>query len=210
MAYETLFQILSTYKPGANTFNQYAAASPTLDLPDADALRLRNLELYLDAFADARYLLVGEAAGYAGCRFSGIPFTCEAQLLGPAALSWTKGRALSHSSRADRPWTERSATMVWDALGERRDCLLWNAFPWHPIGSSGPLTNRAPGRDVTDGLEALQWLSALIPQAQPIAVGRVAERALGQIGIVAPYVRHPSRGGKRKFVEGLRLLPVVG
>ena len=203
MAYDTLLRALTDYPTGAGTFNQYADTDPGLDRPDGAAARRHNLESYLDAFADARYVLVGEAAGYAGCRFSGIPFTCEAQLSGPDALSWTQGRVLSRSGCSAVPWRERSAKMVWETLGERRDCLLWNAFPWHPFGPSGSLSNRPPGADVKDGLGALECLLALYPEARPVAVGRVAERALAALGHEAIYIRHPSRGGKRKFVEGI-------
>jgi len=37
-------------------------------------------------------------------------------------------------------------------------------------------------------------------------VGRVAQRVLETIGERAPYIRHPSHGGKRKFVEGVTAL----
>jgi len=91
-------------------------------------------------------------------------------------------------------------------LGERVDCVLWNAFPWHPFGEKGPLSNRPPGRDLRDGLEVLRCLLALFPSAQPYAVGRVAQRALEAIGEPAPYIRHPSHGGKRRFAEGVAAL----
>jgi hypothetical protein len=171
-------------------------------------VRCHNLRRYLETFAGARFVLVGEAAGYAGCRFSGIPFTCEAQLIGPERLSWTydlDGK-LARSSTAETLWVERSASIVWGTLKERRDCLLWNTLPWHPFGQAGPLSNRPPGRDVQDGLDTLRYLLSLFPAARPYAVGRVAQRALAAIGIEAPYIRHPSHGGKRKFIAGVNAL----
>jgi hypothetical protein len=200
-----LFDLLTSYE-GARTFNQYREANPELDRAHAAAARLKNLRSYLEAFAGARYILVGEAAGYAGCRFSGIPFTCEAQLVAPGQLSWAAEAEIALSSLSAKPWVERSATMVWETLGERRDCLLWNAFPWHPLGSSGPLSNRPPGRDVRDGMDALENLLSLLPSARPYAVGRVAQRALAAIGVPAPYIRHPSHGGRRGFRNGVAAL----
>ena len=200
-----LFGLLASYQ-GSRTFNQYREADPELDRANAAAVRLQNLRSYLEAFAGARYILVGEAAGYARCRFSGIPFTCEAQLVAPRQLSWTIEAEFGLSSLSAKPWVERSATMVWETLDERRDCLLWNAYPWHPIGSSGPLSNRPPGRDVRDGLDALEQLLSLFPSARPYAVGRVAQRALAAIGLSAPYIRHPSHGGRREFRNGLAAL----
>jgi hypothetical protein len=202
---DRLFKLLTAYR-NDGAFNQYRDADPALDLPRGAAVRCHNLRCYLEAFAGARFVLVGEAAGYAGCRFSGIPFTCEAQLIGPERLGWTHGLGLACSSTAETPWVERSAGIVWGALGERTDCVLWNAFPWHPFGRRGPLSNRAPGRDWRDGLEVLRCLLSLFPAARPYAVGRAAQRALGAIGVRAPYIRHPSHGGKREFTAGVAAL----
>lgn len=206
---DRLIESLTAYQT-TRSFNQYQDAHPELDRPNGAAVRRHNLRCYLEAFADARFVLVGEAAGYAGCRFSGIPFTCEAQLVGPERLGWTLGLGLdddlARSSTAETPWVERSARIVWEALGERTDCVLWNAFPWHPFGEAGPLSNRPPGRNRYDGLEVLRCLLSLFPAAQPCAVGRVAQRALEAIGVQAPYIRHPSHGGKRKFMEGVAAL----
>jgi hypothetical protein len=209
MKYDQLFHLLTDYLGGSLAFNQYRAVHPELDRPDGAEIRLQNLRCYLESFdqdSGVRYVLVGEAAGYAGCRFSGIPFTGEVQLGGPDRLSWTVGKKLARSSAADSPWTERSAKIVWETLGERRDCVLWNAFPWHPFGPSGPLTNRPPGRDLHHGLRVLECLLALYPDAQPYAIGRVAQRTLVELGVEAPYIRHPSRGGKTKFVAGVAAL----
>ncbi|RLC65333.1 MAG: hypothetical protein DRI48_06805, partial [Chloroflexi bacterium] len=157
MAIDQLLELLTDYcNPRA--FNQYRDVHPELDLPDGATRRRRNLRQYLRAFADARFVLVGEAAGYAGCRFSGIPFTCEAQLVGPERLDWTLecGDGLARSSAGETLWVERSAKIVWEALRTRSDCLLWNAFPWHPFEEGDLLSNRAPGRDLSAGLEVLR------------------------------------------------------
>lgn len=208
MNYDRLFDMLAAYHSGSATFNQYRDTHPELDRPGGAAMRLENLRCYLQAFPDPKYVLVGEAAGYAGCRFSGIPFTCEMQWAGSKRLDWTTGKDLARTSTADRPWVERSATIVWEALQERRDCVLWNAFPWHPFGASGPLSNRPPGRDLREGLDALCCFLSLFPSAQPFAIGRVAQRALSAVGVQAPYIRHPSRGGKRQFMAGVAALAV--
>jgi hypothetical protein len=206
--YTALFALLTAYRAD-RVVNQYAQDVQDLDRQEGSAIRLHNLHCYLEAFAGANYLLVGEAAGYAGCRFSGIPFTCEAQLVGPEPLDWAQDSQLARSSRADTLWAERSATMVWAALGQRADCLLWNAFPWHPHQEGDLLTNRRPGVELRDGLPVLDVLVSELPSAKVVAVGRVAQRALGELGLDAPYVRHPSHGGKRAFEAGIAALPVV-
>lgn len=207
---ERLLSLLDSQPSRDGVFNQYRDHHPDLDQPHAVAVRRANLVHYLDTFSvgtGVRFVLVGEAAGYAGCRFSGIPFTCEAQIIGlvdQPLFEWTQDRGLERSSiETYAPWVERSARMVWETLGARRDCVLWNAFPWHPCPPGEPLSNRPPGRDTTYGLEALECFLALYAGAEPVAIGRVAQRALATIGVEATYIRHPSRGGKRKFVAGV-------
>lgn len=190
----------------ARALNPYRDCDPAYDQPDAAIIRQQNLRCYLETFAGASYLLVGEAPGYAGCRFSGIPFTCEAQIVVPDALPWTRGLSLGQSSLGE-PYWERSAKIVWGALAGRRDCVLWNAFPWHPHGDT-PLSNRRPTREELDqGGETLQCVLALFPDAEVYAIGRVSEGQLDRLGISAPYIRHPSHGGKPQFTAGIRSLP---
>jgi uracil-DNA glycosylase len=159
------------------TFNQYS------DGPRAPLLRER-LTAYLEQCADARTLLVGEAPGYRGARVSGIPFTSERQLTGTGPA-------------------EATATIVHRVLRElgiEDDVLLWNVVPTHPGTTT---SNRLPTRkEVAAGLELLRPLAR---GRRVIAVGRVAERALG-----APAVRHPSYGGAELFRIGLRSVTPCG
>lgn len=202
---DRLFDLLQAYQ-GAGVFNPYRDRDPALDRADAPALRRANLRRYLEAFSGAAYVLVGEAAGYAGCRFSGIPFTGEAQLVGAQALPWAAAGGLAQTSLGD-PWRERSAKIVWPALDGRRDCVLWNAFPWHPF-KDGPLTNRRPRvGELRQAVDALRCFLSLFPQAQVHAVGRVSQGVLQGLGIEAAYIRHPSYGGKRAFSAGVSALP---
>jgi uracil-DNA glycosylase len=146
-------------------------------------VRRARLAAYLEVRGGARWLVVGEAAGYRGARVSGLPFTSERQLTG------------------DGP-AEATATVVQRVLAElgvEDDVLLWNVVPTHPHRSGLPLSNRAPTRRET--VAGLEFLEPLARGRAVIAVGRVAERMLG-----APYVRHPSRGGAAAFRSGLMKL----
>jgi uracil-DNA glycosylase family 4 len=149
------------------TFNQYAGS----------ALRRERLRLYLAARAEAKVVLVGEAAGYRGARVSGIAFTSERQLTGSGPA-------------------EASATIVHRVLarlGSEEDVLLWNVVPTHPGTAS---SNRAPRRDEIEA--ARPFLEEVRRGRAVIAVGRVAAAETG-----AAYVRHPSRGGAAAFEAGL-------
>ncbi len=191
-----------------NLFNPYRDRDPRFDAPAAPAVRRENLAEYLRSFRRARWILVGEAAGYNGCRFSGMPFTGEDLLVGPRALRWTAGLKLARSSRRERALSsERSAHIVWGGIGAARDVVLWNTVAAHPHLPNDPLSNRKPARaEIEAGLDALSMVLELFPAARPIAVGRVAEAALARLGIEAPYVRHPSMGGQPRFLAGLRAL----
>ena len=207
LAVEHLFDLLAGFQ-GGGVLNQYRDVTSDLDLPHGAAIRRANLRRYLGLFSGAAYVLVGEAAGYAGCRFSGLPFTGEAQLVGPECLPWACEAGFAQSS-IGQPWRERSGTIVWQALGQRRDCVLWNAFPWHPFGVKR-LSNRRPRQgEMAQAREALTHFLSLFPGAQVYAIGRVSQRALGEIGVEARYIRHPAHGGKAAFVQGIVSLPVV-
>jgi uracil-DNA glycosylase family 4 len=155
------------------TYNQYAR-SP---------LRRKRLAEYLEKRAEARLLLVGEAAGYRGARVSGLPFTSERQLTGAGPA-------------------EASATIVHRVLAElglEESVLLWNLVPTHPHQPGRPDSNRRPTRAEIEA--ARPFLDELALGRRVIAVGRLAEAVLGM-----EAVRHPAHGGAADFRSGLRRL----
>ena len=170
------------------TTNHYSRRQAGLDRPNAPGIRTENLLGYLEARSDASLVLVGEAAGYRGCRFSGIPFTSERSL--PVGR-WTSTRA--------QGWREPSATIVHRVLHElglEEKTLLWNAVPTHPAGSR-PLSNRTPTRaELALGICWLERLLSLTEARSVVAVGRAAASVLPS---GTPVVRHPANGGAALF-----------
>lgn len=154
------------------TFNQYADSE----------LRRARLAGYLAERAGARYLLVGEAAGYRGARISGVPFTSERQLSG-------RGSAEATATIVHRTLVE---------LGLETDVLLWNVVPTHPHQLGNPRSNRPPTKSEVG--EAMRFLGPLAAGRRLIPVGRLAHSVLG-----GRYVRHPSHGGAAQFRLGLLL-----
>ena len=203
---ERLFHLLASYQ-GDGVFNQYRDTHPDHDLPNAPQIRLDNLRHFLNTFPSVRYILLAEAAGYQGCRFSGIPMTSEVQIAGPNSVHWAKAGEYARSGSRDRLWREPSATILWETLGEQTGFLIWNTFPWHPMGKRGPLSNRTPRRrEIPAGVEVLRCLMELYPGVPLVAIGRVAERTLTELGMEPLYVRHPAHGGKPQFVAGIQIL----
>jgi uracil-DNA glycosylase len=107
-----------------------------------------------------------------------------------------------------RPWSEPSATTVWDTLhrlGRQDSTLLWNAYPWHPHRPGEPQSNRTPTpAERRAGLPVLEALLEAFPDVHCFAVGRNAEASLAEVGCQATPLRHPSMGGATQFRLGLR------
>lgn len=186
--------------PLLHAFNPYVERCPSLDAPDAPHIRLANLARYLSERRNAPIALIGEAAGYRGCRFTGIPFAAEAQL-----LEWRNPGYRTTSSRGC--YDERSARCVWRIVGARDDVVCWNAFPWHPHKPGRPLSNRPPSTaELHIGSLVLKRFLEWKQPERVIAVGRTAERALRMLGMTTTYVRHPSHGGRRRFESAIHSL----
>lgn len=198
---DLLANSLFAHASTADLFNPYSTRHPELDLPDAVAIRRANLLAYCShARPGAQVLLLAEAPGPWGCRFSGVPITSEAQLLDPAFP--LTGR---QSSRRDQPHTEYSSGIYWRVLEPWIESVFtWNTVPFHPHKPGNPLSIRTPrAGEIT---RFLPVVDAVVEHLRPrlvVAVGRKAESALQRLGIACQYVRHPSQGGAPEFENGI-------
>jgi uracil-DNA glycosylase len=202
--WEFLEEAVFPAETGELLFNQYRTSDERYDLPGAERIRRENLRSYLGSFERMPgVLLVGEAPGPWGCRFSGVNFTSEAQLCS-GELPFT-GR---QSSLREAPYRELSGTVVWKALGDRRrDVLLWNCVPFHPHRRGEPLSIRTPtAAEISAYSGVLREIERMVAPGLVVAVGRSAERALGSLGIPRRYVRHPAQGGAASFRAGVEEL----
>ncbi|MFN2581801.1 MAG: uracil-DNA glycosylase [Candidatus Dormibacteria bacterium] len=181
-----------------DTFNQYRESDGDDCGLEAPAIRRRNVVAYLAARRDARVLLVGEAAGWRGARYSGLSLYCERQFGDEEA-------ALRRSSRHPLGWSEPSATIVQRAIAPwRRDVALWNLVPTHPRRDGVVHSNRAPTRTETRAGE--RWLHELIALLNPRHIAAVGNHAARALGSDVPALRHPSHGGAVPFTTGVRAL----
>ena len=196
-------KLLAVHLP--DVFNPWADVDPMDVSISAPAARLGRLRAHFSV--RPAVVLCGEAPGYQGCHFSGIPFTSEA-LLCEGAIP--RCETNSRLTTRPRPWSEPSARIVWKALyefGIAERTVLWNTFAFHPHRPGEPYTNRTPRTEEIDA--NVEILRAVLGQfeaqgAAVVAVGRVAERTLQRLGIaVRAQVQHPAYGGAPKFRAGL-------
>ena len=179
-------------------FNQYKDSDPIFDLPNGNNIRKQNLRNYLGSFSQRpSIMIVGEAPGPRGCRFSGVPFTSEAQLCTHGSFPFA-GR---QSSARESPYAENTATIFWKALAPYYpNFFVWNCVPFHPHEQGETLSIRSPTkREVIFYSDILSELKTLVKPIHILAVGRKAELGLKQIGVRPIYLKHPSHGGAREF-----------
>lgn len=180
-----------------------------------NGIRRRNLRLYLEEL-DAigpRLLLVGEAVSHRGGRLTGIPFVSESVMLTGVDLAsgahvLGAGRGYHKADPATRLSTEASATMVWGTIRDIQPLpLLWNAFPFHPFMAGNPLSNRMPTpAELEIGSPFARRLIRLFGIERVAAIGNQASFMLTRLGVAHDKVRHPSQGGKTKFVAGMAMV----
>lgn len=197
-------QLAAVKLPAA--YNQYAPVSP------ANLIRQENLRLYLQQMQvlEPKILLVGEAPGYRGCRFTGVPFSSEFILLQGLEEIGLFGALQGYQKTGEyqQVWKEATATILWQVLMQLQAIpLLWNAFPFHPFQANCPLSNRPPTcQELKVGRIFLTEIIDLFQPQMIVALGNQAEITLKQMGIICPKVRHPANGGKQRFREGLETI----
>ncbi len=191
-------------------FNQYRDYNDQVDLPNAATIRRMNLRNYLStAIETVSILVVGEAAGPWGCRFSGIPFTGERQLLDPSFPFHGERSSKDNpdlSTKITPPFISMSSKIFWRVMLPYYDrFLIWDAFPLHSHKPQDILTVRNPTKkEISQFGEALQLIKVYIKPKKIVAVGMKASEELDSLGEDSTYVRHPARGGKIKFTLGMQ------
>lgn len=188
-------------------FNPWEDSCPHDAVGNGPVAKLERLSQHLDC--DPEFILVGEAPGYQGCRYSGVAFTSE-RLLGEGAIPRI---AASQGRLSDRrlPFSEPSATIVWKTLyrlGIAERTILWNAMQLHPYRAEELWSNRTPTpEEIKLGEPAMRLLIEAFPKARVVAVGKKAEGLLNEMGVqVNGAVRHPANGGATEFSSGLQAL----
>ena len=199
-----------------DVFNPWWETDPDYDSSEqAPAIRRGQLFHYLsERIGKAKLLLVGEAIGYQGGHFSGVPMTSERILLGghkkrgiypEHVFSTVKPQRTSKPIAKSLGFSEPTGTIVWRVILESNlspyNFILWNAFPWHPFNpDAGRLSNRTPTKnEFQTGLPFLSKLIKMTEIKKVIAVGEKSYAALTKLGIESIKVRHPANAGAKLF-----------
>ncbi len=211
---ETFIELLKESPPAV--FNPWWQVDRENDIGrNAPGIRRDQLRAYLcQRLGKAGLALIGEALGYRGGHFSGIPMTSERILLGKKKdggiepeqiFSGITPRRTSKPQKYPDGFSEPTATILWSTLlrlGLKPDqFVLWNAFPWHSFDSHrGMLSNRTPTKsERSDGMPLLQAFLDLFPCNEVVALGKIAASQLKELGVRAHCVRHPASGGAKLF-----------
>jgi uracil-DNA glycosylase len=202
--------------PSGAVFNPWWEVDEENDIGrNAPAIRRNQLRAYLrKRLRTAQLAVIGEAIGYRGGHFSGIPMTSERLLLGRSEKVRLKSndffsdinpRRTSKPEKCRNGFSEPTATIVWGTLlqyGLKPDqFVLWNAFPWHSFDPHrGRLSNRMPNNsERAAGLPVFKGFLELFPCDRVVALGRIAAAQLEELDVNAHCVRHPASGGARLF-----------
>ena len=195
---------IATYTQFENVENQYS------ELFKYNRITKNNLLRYLENMLslEPKIVLIGEAPGYNGCRWSGIPFTAEKNLKYEYRKNHFFGLDNGFMVRdVNKLQSEASATIVWEYLHKVNIYpLIWNAFPFHPHKPNDTETNRKPSMiEIEFGKGILEELIHVYKIKNIIAVGNTAQETLLKIGINSNKVRHPANGGKNEFITGMNI-----
>jgi uracil-DNA glycosylase len=212
---ERFIRLLKESPPGA-VFNPWWQLDKQNDMArDAPVIRRKHLRAYLrKRLGKVKIAVIGEALGYRGGHFSGIPMTSERILLGKKrdggiepehVFSSIKARRTSKPKRCPDGFSEPTATIVWSSLLRRglkpEQFVLWNAFPWHSFDPRrGLLSNRMPTKkERSASLSVLKAFLELFPCNEIVALGNVAASQLKNLNAEMHHVRHPASGGAKLF-----------
>jgi hypothetical protein len=210
------FTRLLKQSPRGAVFNPWWQVDKQNDIGrTAPAIRRKQLAAYLrKRLGKIKLVVIGEALGYRGGHFSGIPMTSERILLGKTkgvgikpeqVFSGVRARRTSKPEKCPDGFSEPTATIVWSELLrlglKPEQFVLWNAFPWHSFDSRrGMLSNRMPNKsERAAGLSVLGAFLDLFPRDAIVALGNVAASQLKELNVQTHRVRHPASGGAKLF-----------
>jgi hypothetical protein len=223
-------QLLADFPAMPSVCNPWSDADMNVDYDlnfAAAGVRRAQLQAYLNERVHrATTVLIAEAPGYQGARFSGMAMTSERIVLGNHASVQShhvlmQGAGIpARTSRTDiaragaQGMNEPTATVVWSHLlqagFDARSFVLWNTFAFHPYQADNLMSNRTPTpNEIALAAPLLHSFLALFSHCRVVALGKIAHAAMYKLGIDALSVRHPSMGGATQFRAHMQVLKTM-
>lgn len=203
---------IKKFPTSATLTNHYVTRLPDLvDPPTRDSeigpsIREQNLRVYLQGMFDRRpkYVWLFEAPSAKGAIRTGVPQIGESSLNKRAQQL---GISLRRATSDTLPLMRDSDTseFVWQHVQPECIPLFWNSIMWRPHEVGSIATTRTPSsEEIRFGAIILAMVVKTFEPIRVISVGRPAEKTAKICGLNAPYVRHPSMGGRAAFSVGIR------
>lgn len=204
-----------------NVFNPYKDYDPVNDVTvNAPTIRCRQLESYfMSRIGRAEYVLIAEAPGCNGAKFSGIAMTDERTLLGKkTSAPFAQGdviditaeqtsviqKQLSNGAGMNEPTSTVLYNFLYMNNVDPRLVVTWNAFPFHPHKQGDLMSNRAPKLYEVEASQYIQReFFSLFSGLKVIAIGNYAKELMDEMNVECQRVRHPSYGGAKVFTDFL-------
>ena len=202
---DTLIDKLKHFNSDGFVFNPWADTNQNDDQSiDAPLIRRENLKKYLLEHKNAKYILLAESPSY-GCHYTGIAMTSEF-VMKDKYPDIFKGYKTTSKTGAVK---ENTAAIVWEVINKHeKDFVLWNTFvlQTYKENNKNDFSPRKPNKkEIESGLEILKDFLELFSKCKIISVGKTAQNAFLKYNLgKSEYVRHPSRGGKNHFCEGMK------
>lgn len=196
---DDFIQKLANFKSLEDTFNPWKDVNLDFDKSDAHIIRQYNLKLYLQYTIKAKKVFIGEAPGFYGCRFCGIPFLDEQTIL-------KYSKEYKQSSNSEIPYQEKTALVLQNHSHLQNNIykwVTWNIFPFHPYQNGNVQSNRKPIiSEINETKEIIDSFLQLFPNVKIYCIGRTSENYFkNKLDMNIIYLRHPSFGGAKLFSE---------
>ncbi|MDF4194206.1 uracil-DNA glycosylase, partial [Bacillus amyloliquefaciens] len=195
-----------------SVFNPWTDFDSNCDFSSsAPKIRENNLKEYLNFLKSRRkvkLIIVAEAMGYKGGKFTGIPLTSERLLLNKHRYVKVGGFTKSNfhqTSIKSNGFSEPTSTILWDLINSNNinidEFLLWNIFPFHPYKRYNKCSNRTPlSSEIEEGGYYLKLILKIWPQVSIVGIGKKSQNYLTRHRIEHHQVTHPANGRKAQFV----------